>query len=133
MSEIRRERVRVVRTRNDLCKLLVRGGLRFRVRSPAAAAAASQLPLIVGGRCLPQPRFRSMWERYCRGVQAIVYVVDSADVEVPPCPLFRTPFPALSPLLLLPHRCCSNIPALSVSNAVSFTCMRRGIIFTIVS
>uniref|UniRef100_A0A6U0EP30 Uncharacterized protein n=2 Tax=Pycnococcus provasolii TaxID=41880 RepID=A0A6U0EP30_9CHLO len=26
-----------------------------------------------------QPRFRSMWERYCRGVQAIVYVVDSAD------------------------------------------------------
>ena len=28
-----------------------------------------------------QPRFRSMWERYCRGVQAIVYVVDSADPE----------------------------------------------------
>ena len=28
--------------------------------------------------CL-QPRFRSMWERYCRGVQAIVYVVDAAD------------------------------------------------------
>ena len=28
-----------------------------------------------------QPRFRSMWERYCRGVQAIVYVVDSSDVE----------------------------------------------------
>lgn len=25
-----------------------------------------------------QPRFRSMWERYCRGVNAIVYVVDSA-------------------------------------------------------
>ena len=22
-----------------------------------------------------------MWERYCRGVQAIVYVVDSADLE----------------------------------------------------
>ncbi|CAF4287619.1 unnamed protein product, partial [Adineta steineri] len=21
-----------------------------------------------------QPRFRSMWERYCRGVNAIVYV-----------------------------------------------------------
>eukprot|EP00892_Ulva_mutabilis_P007004 jgi/Ulvmu1/4676/UM002_0407.1 len=30
----------------------------------------------VGG----QPRFRSMWERYCRGVNAIVYVVDSADI-----------------------------------------------------
>ena len=28
-----------------------------------------------------QPRFRSMWERYCRGVSAIVYVVDSADAE----------------------------------------------------
>eukprot|EP00249_Psilotum_nudum_P016180 c25700_g1_i1 orf=315-872(+) len=25
-----------------------------------------------------QPRFRSMWERYCRGVSAIVYVVDAA-------------------------------------------------------
>ena len=28
-----------------------------------------------------QPRFRSMWERYCRGVHAIVYVVDSADSD----------------------------------------------------
>eukprot|EP01095_Lingulamoeba_sp_RSL-Kostka_P008581 TRINITY_DN28_c0_g1_i1.p1 TRINITY_DN28_c0_g1~~TRINITY_DN28_c0_g1_i1.p1 ORF type:complete len:203 (+),score=71.65 TRINITY_DN28_c0_g1_i1:41-610(+) len=28
-----------------------------------------------------QPRFRSMWERYCRGVNAIVYVVDAADPE----------------------------------------------------
>ncbi|CEQ41069.1 SPOSA6832_02760 [Sporobolomyces salmonicolor] len=26
-----------------------------------------------------QPRFRSMWERYCRGVSAIVWVLDSAD------------------------------------------------------
>lgn len=26
-----------------------------------------------------QKRFRSMWERYCRGVTAIVYVVDAAD------------------------------------------------------
>ncbi|KAI9627778.1 hypothetical protein PSHT_14107 [Puccinia striiformis] len=26
-----------------------------------------------------QPRFRSMWERYCRGVTAIVFVVDSSD------------------------------------------------------
>ncbi|PWN42700.1 P-loop containing nucleoside triphosphate hydrolase protein [Ceraceosorus guamensis] len=25
-----------------------------------------------------QPRFRNMWERYCRGVSAIVFVVDSA-------------------------------------------------------
>jgi hypothetical protein len=29
--------------------------------------------------CAVQPRFRSLWERYCRGVQAIVYVVDAAD------------------------------------------------------
>ncbi|EFJ07633.1 ARF-like GTPase [Selaginella moellendorffii] len=28
-----------------------------------------------------QPRFRSMWERYCRGVSAIVYVVDASDRE----------------------------------------------------
>ncbi|KAF3855833.1 hypothetical protein F7725_016556 [Dissostichus mawsoni] len=28
-----------------------------------------------------QPRFRSMWERYCRGVNAIVYMVDAADRE----------------------------------------------------
>ncbi|KAJ8646736.1 hypothetical protein MRB53_008484 [Persea americana] len=26
-----------------------------------------------------QRRFRSMWERYCRGISAIVYVVDAAD------------------------------------------------------
>lgn len=26
------------------------------------------------------PRFRGMWERYCRGVNAIVYIVDAADV-----------------------------------------------------
>jgi len=28
-----------------------------------------------------QPKFRSMWERYCHGVDAIVFVVDSADQE----------------------------------------------------
>ncbi|KAJ3673955.1 hypothetical protein LUZ60_005947 [Juncus effusus] len=28
-----------------------------------------------------QPRFRSMWERYCRSVSAIVYVVDVADQD----------------------------------------------------
>jgi len=31
-----------------------------------------------------QPRFRSMWERYCRGVNAIVFIVDSADVSALP-------------------------------------------------
>ncbi|BBH09700.1 ADP-ribosylation factor-like A1C [Prunus dulcis] len=28
-----------------------------------------------------QPRFRSMWERYCRAVSSIVYVVDAADYD----------------------------------------------------
>ncbi|CAK5270246.1 unnamed protein product [Mycena citricolor] len=31
--------------------------------------------------CAGQPKFRSMWERYCHGVDAIVFVVDSADPE----------------------------------------------------
>ncbi|KAJ4398129.1 hypothetical protein N0V91_010417 [Didymella pomorum] len=31
-----------------------------------------------------QPRFRSMWERYCRGVNAIVFIVDSADKDALP-------------------------------------------------
>lgn len=26
-----------------------------------------------------QPRFRAMWERYCRGVNAVVFIVDIAD------------------------------------------------------
>ncbi|KAK7719682.1 hypothetical protein SLS64_001861, partial [Diaporthe eres] len=29
-----------------------------------------------------QPRFRTMWERYCRGVNAIVFIVDIADIEL---------------------------------------------------
>ncbi|WOO77233.1 ADP-ribosylation factor-like protein 8A [Vanrija pseudolonga] len=28
-----------------------------------------------------QPKFRGMWDRYCRGANAIVYVVDAADVS----------------------------------------------------
>jgi len=28
-----------------------------------------------------QPRFRSMWERYCRGVNAIIYMVDAANTD----------------------------------------------------
>jgi len=28
-----------------------------------------------------QPRFRSMWERYCRGVNAIVFMVDASDED----------------------------------------------------
>jgi hypothetical protein len=42
------------------------------------------VPTPLRSRCCSycvQPRFRSLWERYCRGVQAIVYVVDAADHE----------------------------------------------------
>ncbi|KAF8208859.1 P-loop containing nucleoside triphosphate hydrolase protein [Mycena galopus ATCC 62051] len=28
-----------------------------------------------------QPKFRTMWERYCHGVDAIVFILDSADPE----------------------------------------------------
>jgi ADP-ribosylation factor-like protein 8 len=31
-----------------------------------------------------QPRFRQMWERYCRGSTAIVFVVDAADRDAMP-------------------------------------------------
>ncbi|KAF5675748.1 hypothetical protein FHETE_2351 [Fusarium heterosporum] len=31
-----------------------------------------------------QPRFRSMWERYCRGVNCIIFVVDISDVSLMP-------------------------------------------------
>lgn len=31
-----------------------------------------------------QPKFRTMWERYCRDVDAIVFVVDAADREAAP-------------------------------------------------
>ncbi|KAK8056799.1 hypothetical protein PG993_002026 [Apiospora rasikravindrae] len=31
-----------------------------------------------------QPRFRPMWERYCRGVDAIVFIVDIADQALLP-------------------------------------------------
>jgi ADP-ribosylation factor-like protein 8 len=29
-----------------------------------------------------QPRFRTMWERYCRGVNAIIYMVDAANPNI---------------------------------------------------
>ncbi|CAI5497658.1 unnamed protein product [Closterium sp. Naga37s-1] len=58
-----------------------------------------------------QPRFRSMWERYCRGVSAIVYVVDASDHDNIPVSrrelheLLSKPSLAGIPLLLLGNKC----------------------------
>jgi len=56
-----------------------------------------------------QPRFRSMWERYCRGVNAIVYVVDAADHEK-----FESAKKELHDLLSKPP--LANIPLLVLGN-----------------
>lgn len=62
-----------------------------------------------------QPRFRPMWERYCRGVQAIVFVVDAADpssVESARTELFallEKPSLAGVPLLVLGNK--NDLPA----------------------
>jgi len=56
-----------------------------------------------------QPRFRGMWERYCRGVNAIVYVVDSADREK-----FEASKKELHDLLSKPP--LSQIPLLVLAN-----------------
>eukprot|EP00727_Mastigamoeba_balamuthi_P011128 m51a1_g6638 putative adp-ribosylation factor-like protein 8b (189) ;mRNA; r:106254-107292 len=56
-----------------------------------------------------QPRFRGMWERYCRGVNAIVYVVDAADKEK-----FETAKKELNDLLSKPP--LVGIPVLVLGN-----------------
>mmetsp|Transcript_661 Transcript_661/g.1733 ORF Transcript_661/g.1733 Transcript_661/m.1733 type:complete len:191 (+) Transcript_661:137-709(+) len=56
-----------------------------------------------------QPRFRSMWERYCRGVNAILYVVDAADHDK-----FQTAKKELQDLLNKPP--LAGIPLLVVGN-----------------
>ena len=62
-----------------------------------------------------QPRFRSMWERYCRGVQAIVYVVDIARSELHE--LLSKPTLRGIPLLVLGNK--SDLPnALGVSELI---------------
>ncbi|KAJ3115335.1 ADP-ribosylation factor-like protein 8B [Phlyctochytrium bullatum] len=56
-----------------------------------------------------QARFRSMWERYCRGVNAIVFVLDSADhAKVPAA---RTELHTL-----LDKTQLANIPVLVLGN-----------------
>ncbi|BGO95889.1 hypothetical protein NBRC10512v2_007597 [Rhodotorula toruloides] len=56
-----------------------------------------------------QPRFRSIWERYCRGVNAIVWVLDSADRET-----FSTSRAELHALLEKPE--LKGIPLLVLAN-----------------
>ncbi|CUS07835.1 unnamed protein product [Tuber aestivum] len=61
-----------------------------------------------------QPRFRSMWERYCRGVSAIVFIVDSADASCIPVAkdelhsLLQKPMLNGIPLLVLGNK--SDLP-----------------------
>ncbi|BFZ64991.1 hypothetical protein YB2330_006154 [Saitoella coloradoensis] len=56
-----------------------------------------------------QPRFRSMWERYCRGVSSIVFILDASDPSK--IPTSRT---ELHSLLALPT--LTSIPLLVLAN-----------------
>ncbi|KAJ7964469.1 putative ADP-ribosylation factor [Quillaja saponaria] len=58
-----------------------------------------------------QRRFRTMWERYCRGVSAILYVVDAADRDS--IPISRS---ELHDLLTKPS--LSGIPLLVLGNKI---------------
>lgn len=58
-----------------------------------------------------QRRFRSMWERYCRGVSAILYVVDAADRDS--IPISRS---ELHDLLKKPS--LAGIPVLVLGNKI---------------
>ncbi|GAA0184746.1 hypothetical protein Leryth_000474 [Lithospermum erythrorhizon] len=58
-----------------------------------------------------QRRFRTMWERYCRGVSAMVYVVDAADRDS--IPITRT---ELHELLTKPS--LNGIPLLVLGNKI---------------
>lgn len=65
-----------------------------------------------------QPRFRSMWERYCRGVSAIVFVVDSSV----PLPSAKTESSGTSTSTLAPT---STKSASSPAPAASTTAPRK--------
>jgi len=56
-----------------------------------------------------QPKFRTMWDRYCRGVDAIVFVVDSYDRDKLPTAEFE-----LHTLLDKPE--LSGVPLLVLGN-----------------
>ncbi|ORX38586.1 ADP-ribosylation factor family-domain-containing protein [Kockovaella imperatae] len=57
-----------------------------------------------------QPKFRGMWDRYCRGADAIIYVVDAADSKSIPTAtselhaLIALPALATVPLLVLANK-----------------------------
>jgi len=57
-----------------------------------------------------QPKFRGMWDRYCRGADAIIYVVDAADPKSLPTAtselhgLLSLPALATVPLLVLANK-----------------------------
>lgn len=77
-----------------------------------------------------QPRFRSMWERYCRGVSVIVYIVDAADhdsVEVAKAELhdlLARPTLAGIPLLVLGNK--NDLPhALGVQELIERLELKR--------
>ncbi len=79
-----------------------------------------------------QPRFRSMWERYCRGVQAVVYVVDSADhdalenARVELHELLSKPSLAAIPLLVLGNK--NDMPgALSTTDLIDRLDLKVGL------
>lgn len=56
-----------------------------------------------------QARFRTMWERYCRGVSAVVFVIDAADEE-----RFDTARVELQDILS--RRALDGIPVLVLAN-----------------
>lgn len=56
-----------------------------------------------------QARFRTMWERYCRGVSAVVFVIDAADED-----RFETARVELSDILSRPA--LYGIPVLVLAN-----------------
>lgn len=76
-----------------------------------------------------QPRFRSMWERYCRGVDAIVFVVDADDTEAIPMArgelhlLIEKPILEGIPLLVLGNKNDLEKP-LKVSELVDILALR---------
>lgn len=77
-----------------------------------------------------QPRFRSMWERYCRGVSAIVFVVDSSvplpsskpessSQSGPPAPSSTAPTSAAPPKDETPASASASAPVAATSSGQS--------------